>query len=57
MLGRPLAMDEDSLTGWGPVRMLLAFHNLEKLFGVVRLFHKSLGYWVGVCHVHTGAKG
>jgi hypothetical protein len=48
MLGRPLLVFEESIKGQGPVRMLLACRNPEKLNGVVQLFHKSLGYSVGI---------
>jgi hypothetical protein len=48
MLGRPLAVDEDSLTARGPMRMQLECRNPDKLNGVVQLFHKSLGYNLGV---------
>ncbi|KAK1662940.1 hypothetical protein QYE76_051099 [Lolium multiflorum] len=56
MLGWPVRVDEDSIRRRQPVRMLLACRNPDKLRGSVQLFHKKLGYNIGV-HVEpaTGA--
>ena len=56
MLGWPVRVDEDSIRHRQPVRMLLACRNPDKLRGSVQLFHKKLGYNIGV-HVEpaTGA--
>ncbi|XP_071678493.1 uncharacterized protein [Lolium perenne] len=48
MLGWPVRVDEDSIRRRQPVRMLLACRNPDKLRGSVQLFHKKLGYNIGV---------
>jgi hypothetical protein len=48
MLGWPVRVDEDSIRRRQPVRMLLACRNPDKLRGSVQLFHKKLGYSIGV---------
>ncbi|KAK1686642.1 hypothetical protein QYE76_047490 [Lolium multiflorum] len=54
MLGWPVRVDEDSIRRRQPVRMLLACRNPDKLRGSVQLFHKKLGYNIGV-HVEPAS--
>jgi hypothetical protein len=49
MLGWPIQVDEDSIRLQQPAHMLLACCNPDKLKGAVQLFHKKLGYSIGVC--------
>jgi hypothetical protein len=49
MLGWPIQVDEESIRLRQSVHMLLACRNLDKLKGAVQLFHKKLGYNIGMC--------
>ena len=47
-LGRTIMVDERLIKSRGPVRMQIACRNPEMLCGAVQIFHKSMGYNVGV---------
>jgi hypothetical protein len=58
MLGWLVWVEEESIRRRQPVHMLIACRNPDKLKGTIQLFHKKLGYNIGV-HVEgaAGASG
>jgi hypothetical protein len=54
MLGWPVRVEEESIRHRQPVRMLIECRSPYKIKSIVQLFHKKLGYNIGV-HVEGAA--